>query len=213
MKGLLDILAKIVSVIFYPLFVPTLGMALLCHAYHNQVMPLATVWVVITIACTFILTCLLPITAIMILIRKGEITSIHIDDPKQRTMPYIYASIGFGFWTYLTTMVLQAPLCINIVAMGATMSILFVLIINHWWKISAHLTGMGGLLGGILSYCLSTLSFPTWGTLCIWLALTLVLMYARLWLKAHTPTQVVAGWLLGLSCTLIPNMILFYVFG
>lgn len=212
MKTSVDIFAKAVSIVFYPLFMPTIGMVLLCYAYH-QVMELNSAWVTINIVCTFVLTCLLPITAIMILIRKGEVTSIHIDDPKQRTMPYVYASVGFGFWSYLTTAILQAPLCINIVALGATLALFLVLIINHWWKISAHMTGMGGLLGGILSYYMYIQTFPSWGSLCIWLALTLVLMYARLWLKAHTPTQVIAGWLLGLSCTLIPNMILFYVFG
>jgi len=52
---------------------------------------------------------------------------------------------------------------------------------------------------------------PTWGTFALCLGLTLLLMYARLWLHAHTPTQVAIGWLLGLSCTFIPYLILSYV--
>lgn len=211
MKRLLDILAKAISAVFYPLFVPTIGMALLCHAFHNQVMPLTTAWVVIAIVCTFILTCILPLTAIMVLIKRGTITDIYITDHRQRTMPYLYAIVGFAFWSYLLIFTLQAPLCINVVAIGATIALILVMVINRWWKISAHLTGMGGLLGGILSYCLAITAVPTWSTLCIWLILTLILIYARLWLKAHTPTQVVAGWLLGLCCTLIPNIVITYV--
>ena len=35
-------------------------------------------------------------------------------------------------------------------------------------------------------------------------------MYTRLYLQAHTSTQVVTGWLLGLVCTLLPNIVIAY---
>ena len=210
MKRAIDTIAKALSCIFYPLFMPTIGMVLLCHAYHTQIMPLAGIWIATTIGCTILLSCILPLTAILILMRRGSITDIHISNAKQRTTPYLYSIIGFAFWAYMLIFTIKAPLCINVVAVGATIALIAVTIINYWWKISAHRTGMGGLLGGILSYCLSTQAIPTWGTLCTWLGCTLALMYARLYLKAHTPTQVVAGWLLGLCCTLIPNIIIYY---
>lgn len=206
----LDLIAKILSCIFYPLFMPTIGMVLLCHAYHTQIMPLSSLWIATTIGCTILLSCILPLTAIFILIRRGSITDIHISNPRQRTTPYLYSIVGFAFWLYMLIFTIKAPLCINVVALGAVVALCAVTIINYWWKISAHLTGMGGLFGGILSYCLSIQAFPTWGTLCIWLGLTIMLMYARIYLKAHTPTQVIAGWLLGLCCTLIPNIIIYY---
>jgi membrane-associated phospholipid phosphatase len=93
--------------------------------------------------------------------------------------------------------------------LGASISLLSVTIINHWWKISAHLTGIGGLLGGICSYgiCYSTLPFYP---ILIVLILALLLMYSRIHLRAHTPMQVVCGFLLGLLFTCIPNMILYH---
>ena len=36
-------------------------------------------------------------------------------------------------------------------------------------------------------------------------------MYARIYLNAHTPLQVIAGFLLGLVLTLVPNCLLSYV--
>lgn len=207
---IIDLIAKLLSGIFYPLFIPTIGIVLLCHAYHTQIMPLSSIWVATTIGCTILLSCILPLTAILILMRRGSIKDIHISNPRQRTTPYLYSIVGFAFWAYMLIFTIKAPLCINVVAVGAVMALCAVTIINYWWKISAHLTGMGGLLGGILSYCLSTQAFPTEGTLCIWLGLTIMLMCARIYLKAHTPTQVVAGWLLGLCCTLIPNIIIYY---
>ena len=210
MTKTLDIIAKTLSVVLYPLFVPTYGIALFCYAYSLHVAPLAGVWVAVAVIGTFILTCLLPITAIWIMMKKGEVKDLNIDNPRERTIPYLYSALGFGFWSYLLVQVLQAPIFISCVAIGGTLAIGLVAIINRWWKISAHLTGLGGLVGGILSYCLGLGAYPTWGTLCLFLGLSWALMWARLYLDAHTPAQVSAGWLLGLTCTFVPYCILNY---
>lgn len=170
-----------------------------------------TVWTVVAITGTFVLTCLLPITAIWIMVRRGKVSSMQIADASERTMPYVYSSMGFLFWTYLLTAILHVPFYIGMVAVGGTVAIGIVAFINQRWKISAHLTGFGGLFGGFISYCIGIGAMPTWSGLSVWLALSLLLMYARLRLNAHTSTQVVAGFLLGLSCTFLPYCILNYV--
>jgi membrane-associated phospholipid phosphatase len=104
---------------------------------------------------------------------------------------------------------MKMPLFLLLVAIGAIVALLIVTIINSWWKISAHLTGIGGLLGGICSYALYSSSLPI-GLICITLMLALILMYARLYLDAHTPMQVVCGFLLGLLATFVPNLIMTY---
>ena len=94
-----------------------------------------------------------------------------------------------------------------ICAIGATAALLAVTIINQWWKISAHLTAMGGLFGSICSIALAYSTLPT-TLLIIVLLISLLLMYARLYLDAHTPMQVICGYLLGIVCTFIPNVVL-----
>jgi beta-lactamase regulating signal transducer with metallopeptidase domain len=42
------------------------------------------------------------------------------------------------------------------------------------------------------------------------LIVSLLLMYARLYLNAHTPLQVVCGYILGIVCTFTPNLIIYY---
>lgn len=211
MNRILDIIAQALSVLLYPLFVPTYGIALFCYAYAKQVAYMPVVWIVIAIAGTFVLTCLLPMTSIWILMKQGRVKDIQIADAKQRTMPYLYSTVGFGCWAYLLIGVLHAPLYIGLIGVGATVAIGLVMVINRWWKISAHLTGFGGLVGGLLSYCLGVGAIPNAGALCGWLVLSLVLMYARLRLNAHTCAQVSAGWLMGLSCTFLPYCIASYV--
>lgn len=210
MSRFLDILAKIISVVLYPLFIPTYGIGLFCYMHGLHVAPLNLEWILVAVFGTFLLTCVLPITAIGIMMKKGEVKDFYIDNPHERTMPYIYSALGFAFWSYLLVSILHAPLFLSLIAIGATLAISLVAIINRAWKISAHLTGFGGLVGGIFCYCLGIGAIPTWGTFGIWLGLSLLLMWARLHTQAHTPAQVSAGWLLGLSCTFLPYCIYVY---
>ena len=101
MNKTLDIAAKILSVVLYPLFVPTYGMILFCWAHSLHVAPLPWIWVVIALVGTFLLTCIIPITAIWIMIRRGQVADIQIANANERTMPYIYTIFGFGCWAYL----------------------------------------------------------------------------------------------------------------
>ena len=207
MRSILEPIAKTLSVFFYPLFVPTYGIALFCAAHSLHVAPLSWVWMIVAIVGTFLLTCVLPITAIWIMMKRGQVKDLYIDNAAERTMPYMYSVLGFGFWAYLLIKILHAPLYISSVAVGATIAIGIVALINHWWKISAHLAGFGGLIGGIFCYCMGIGAIPTWYTLFLWLGLSWLLMWARLYLDAHTSAQVCAGWILGLASTLIPYWI------
>jgi membrane-associated phospholipid phosphatase len=96
-----------------------------------------------------------------------------------------------------------------LVVLGVILALLAVTIINHWWKISAHLTGIGGLIGGVCSFAMNYSILPV-GLVITLLLISLLLMYARLYLNAHTPMQVICGFLLGLLATFIPNIIMVY---
>lgn len=205
----LEIVAKTMSVVLYPLFVPTYGMALFCYAYGIHVVPMNGAWTAVALVGTFVLTCVLPVTAIWIMMRRGEVQDLYIDNPRERTMPYIYACLGFGFWAYLLSAILHAPLFLRFVAIGASAAIGIVAVINRWWKISAHLTGFGGLVGGLFAYCISIGAMPTISMMVLWFGLSLALMGARIYLNAHTPAQVCAGWLVGMACTALPYCIVY----
>ena len=186
-------------------------MVLFCFAFSRQTVALPWVWSAVAVGGTFLLTCVLPLTAILLLMKSGQVSSLQIENASERTMPYVYAAVGFGCWAYLLMRILHAPLSLNLIAVGATVALIIVALINRRWKISAHLTGLGGLVGGVISYYISVGAVPSCGAWCLWLGCSLVLMYARLYLHAHTPAQVCAGWLLGLSCTALPYGFIAYV--
>jgi len=198
-------IANVISAVFYPLFIPTYGMILFCAAIH-QLMPLPWTYWLIVIGSTLLLTFLIPFSLILYQVHKGDIDDIYIKNKDQRTLAYVETICGFGCWWYLLQMALHAPSWLCGVALGGTIAIALVAIINRWWKISAHLTGMGGLVGGILT-AFYNLQPTTYYLFYIALAITLLVMYARLYLNAHTQWQVIAGFALGLSCTMLISWI------
>ena len=191
------------------MWMPLYGVILFCLAARKLLPILPASYMGMCIAGTAILTLIIPIILLVFLWRKGYIDSLHIDNAKQRTTPYIYTLICYGFWAYFVRVTVKMPTFMLLVAIGAMVALLAVTIINHWWKISAHLTGIGGLLGGIFSFALNYSTLPLM-LIIIVLLLSLLLMYARLYLQAHTPMQVVCGFLLGLLCTCIPTLIMTY---
>lgn len=193
----------------YPLFIPTYGMGLYMASMHMRMPQLPIVYISIGIITTLVITAFIPIILMWILWKRGSISSLHIDNAQERTTPYIYTLICFGFWCYFIGAILKMPAVWLIAAIGSTVALLLVTIINHWWKISAHLTALGGLLGGLCSIALYYSVMPTMLIIGI-LLLSLLLMCARIYLNAHTPMQVICGYILGIICTFIPNLVVYH---
>lgn len=199
MSKFAHILSRILSAIAYPLFIPTLGVVLYSLLYSRLTPAIPMGAYIYYCGLTFVLTCLIPLGGILILIRKKVVTDIYITDARERRIPYIITLSCFCIWCFLVVRYMHVLPAFRLSAIGATMALCIVNLINPYWKISAHLTGIGGLIGGFILYQ------PVMG--CVLLGVALLLMYARLYLDAHTPLQVVCGWLLGLVMTFIPNLI------
>lgn len=209
MQKNLNILSQAWSILLYPMLMPLYGILLFCFSVKHFLPLLSTTYIWLCIAGTVVLALFIPVMLLFLMWRKGYIDSLYINNTKQRTTPYIYTLICYGFWGYFLRVTMQLPIFLLFVVVGAMVALLLVTIINNWWKISAHLTGIGGLLGGICSFALNYSTLPL-VLIIIVFVVALLLMYARIYLNAHTPLQVVCGFLLGLFCTFIPTFIMTY---
>ena len=126
-----------------------------------------------------------------------------MEDREERSVPYIYAVFSAAIWCFFLWHVMKIPSFIVMMSVAATIVLGLVAVINRWWKISAHLSCFGALIGGVAGYCWYTSNFNLW-LIPTLLGLALILMYSRLYLKAHTAMQVVCGFLLGMITTFIP---------
>ena len=209
MHKLLNILSNAWSVVLYPMLMPMYGMLLFCYAIRQLSPELPMLYLLICVIGTIVLTLVIPITLLLFMHWRGSIDSLHIDNPRQRTMPYIYTMICYGFWAYFVHGIVRLPVFMLVIICGAIGALGIVTIINHWWKISAHLTGIGGLLGGVCSFAMNYARLPL-GMIITLLVVSLLLMYARIYLNAHSPMQVVCGFILGILAIFVPNFIMLY---
>jgi len=206
--NIIKIATQTLCILTYPLFMPTYGMILFCVSFSQHFMVLPIGYCFTVCIATLFFTCILPLSLILYMWKKGQVSDLYITNPKQRTMPYLYSIIGFIAWIFFIGKTMHAPSYLFVPAIGGTIALGLVTLINQYWKISAHLCGIGGLLGGILCYAMAIASWPILTVLII-LIISLLLMYARIYLNAHSSGQVVAGYLLGLSCTTLPYWILY----
>jgi membrane-associated phospholipid phosphatase len=98
---------------------------------------------------------------------------------------------------------LQFPTFIVAMGISSTVSIFVIVLINLKWEISAHLAGIGALCGAIFGVCYRIAINPFW-LLVLILSLSALVALARIELKAHTPWQTLAGFLVGFTLVLTP---------
>lgn len=196
---------NIISLTLQPLLMPTYGMLILININVFDALPLN--WKMIAILGTLVFTGLVPAAPILLLMKKGAIHDLFISRREERTMPYLFSFFAYIFWTLFLWHTLQLPLFMVAIGVGTALSILLITFINLKWKISAHLSGIGGLAGGIFGISYRLAYNPIW-LLVIILFLSALVALSRIELKAHTPGQTLAGFLLGFMSVILPCLFL-----
>ena len=194
---------QIISLVFQPLLMPTYAMLLLMNMEIFILLPLR--WRLIAIIGTFIFTGVLPALPIWLMMRRGDVNDLFISKREERTMPYLFSFMAYVFWALFMWRTLQFPMFIVAMGMGSAVSIFIIVIINLKWKISAHAAGMGGLCGSVFGVCYRTAINPV-GFIALILLISGLVAFSRLELKAHTPGQVLAGFVVGFIMVFTPGL-------
>ena len=190
----MNLLARIFSIILQPIFVPLYGVILLTtYDPVLSVLPLSAkslIWLIV-----FLSTGVFPAIIIGIGIKYGGVSDGFISDRTERPIPFFLTFLCYLFGVFwLSRIGLNSFYIAPII--GAAVSILIILPINHFWKISAHLSGMGGLCGGMFTFAIIYGTTPIIALVAL-IILSGILGWARMELKAHTVGQVCCGWLNG----------------
>lgn len=195
---------KVISFVFQPILMPTYGMIMLLYTDIFTFYP--ENWKIISVLGTLLFTGILTATPILIMMWKGELKDMYISKKEQRTMPYLFSILAYTFWTVFMYRVLQFPNFLVAMAAGSTISIVLITVINLKWKISAHLSGIGGLTGGLFAVCLQLGMNPIAVIISV-LAASALTAVSRIELKAHTPYQTLAGFSVGFLATFLPGIL------
>lgn len=145
----------------------------------------------------FIGTFLLPILLLPFFLYKKFVQKITLDTRKERIVPLII-TVGAYYLSYFVIKQLPLLLIFNKFILAATFSVGITLIITLYWKISAHMIGIGGLLGCVIAMALK---FSVDFRIIIMIAILIsgLVGFSRLYLKAHNNLQVYSGFFIGLS--------------
>ena len=198
-------ISEILSPVFSPLLVPTYGMVLAAFLTILRMLPSNLLWTAIGI--TFVITCLVPVSAIVALYRSGVIKDPALNNRTERFIPYgvvVLCYLGCDFFFYKAS----APFWLPMFFAGGALATVISTVVNCWWKISAHAAAMGGLVALVFRIVASHYALFNMN---VWLSGVIIaaglVMTARVYLSRHTLWQVLAGCANGFLCVYLMSMI------
>lgn len=198
-------ISKILSVVFHPLVMPSLGLLMIYNS-GTYVSMLSTEAERIIFLIVAVGTFLLPLSLIPVFIYTRMVSTVEMKERSERFFPLLITSALF-YIDYFVLRSLMVPRIIQLFILAATLSVVLTSLINIKWKISAHMVGIGGLIGALLA-----MSFRLLADISVSLIISIVIAgllgFARLNLNAHKPSEIYGG--LGLG--FLTNMLLIIFF-
>ena len=184
---------KLISVLFHPVFIPTMTVFLVIKQYSNIII-LENQAMIIFIG-TLIFSMFLPLLNVFFLLFLKKINSLEMQKKEERYLPLLFAiaSMLVGFYV-LKDIFNYAPIMKSIY-LGAIYALVPALLITKKWKISLHMLAIGGACGVFFS--LEILFGNSLYTLFSFIFTSGILGYSRFNLKAHSLNQIYTGYILG----------------
>jgi hypothetical protein len=189
--------ANIISHLFHPLLMATYGCLIVFFGLTDTIYFIFTPFklkLVLTFT-IFSFTFLLPVLNLLILYKLGYVSSLMVEDRRERTFPLLMTSLCYFGLFYMIYDFNIWP-AIKLFILGGGLCIFFAAIVTLWWQISAHMIGIGGLIGALLAICYF-MQMPILMAICACLIIAGCIGFARLKLYAHTPAQVYIGFIFG----------------
>jgi len=133
---------------------------------------------------------LVPVLYVLYLYRVGRVRDMHMSDIRQRRIPYLISIVGavIVFGSILT---FDGPELLGSLAVSNFIGLTILWIINFYWLISSHMASIS--LAGLFIMFVFGIQ-----TVVLVLPLVMLVFWARLVLRRHTPLQLTAGMVVGI---------------
>ena len=197
-------LSKLISIILHPIFMPLLALHLTLLVLPSLAFTLSQSLLLIYSILIFS-TILLPLVSVFWLIQTGKVSSLEMNNHKERSWPLFKTAIWMSIGYYLLQRLLLYTPILKAELLGAILIVLLSAIISKFWKISLHLLAIGGLVGVFIALQIIYGNFLY--LILLFIFLSGVLGFARIKQKAHNSAQIYVGFLLGLSVELITLLV------
>jgi membrane-associated phospholipid phosphatase len=191
-------IALALTVVFQPLIVPSLVVALLFYAIPESTsVPIGNRWSIWLLVMET--TLLIPMLSVIGMRMTSFLPSLQMVTKEERVWPFSVTALFYLMtWCFFYFKLNIDPLLVF--SLGViTLCVVLLTLITYFWKISAHLTGLSGLLAIIAvlahKFPSTSLLYPLMGAV----LLCGLVGSARLLLDAHKPTEILGGFILGFS--------------
>lgn len=218
----MKVISTIISYFFHPLFVVAmmLGILLVINPYLFGINKHAEGLLIISVVTMSIM---FPMISVALMKMLGLIDTLEMKGDKERVGPLIASGI-FYLWLFVNiknnNMVPQA---FSFFVLGSTIALFIAFFISNFSRISLHTIGIGGLLMGLIlirynfAYDTFILNLKGLGSYSVHMDLVIIVAIiicglvgtARLYLKAHDSSQVMGGYLVGITSQVLAFLIFF----
>ena len=191
--------ARVISILFTPFYLPMVGLMALFAFSYLALMPWAYKLQVLIMV--YVFTILLPTLLIHLYRRYRGWNLIELGHKERRLVPYVISIFCYFFCVYLME-ALHIPHFMGTIVSAALFIQIVCALINVWWKISAHMAAIGGVVGALFVFGELFAFNPVWW-LCLVFIVAGILGTSRMILRQHSLAQVIAGFFVGVVCAII----------
>lgn len=191
--------AHTLSLLLHPVWMPTLALVIAFGIDPHLTFAFTPKGQWVVVGMVFVMTAMFPLSSMLMLWRSGAVSALSVPGRKERIVPFLLTLIYLCMAYYLLRRTPNSPATLALFA-GIIIAAMADLLITLRWKISMHMTGIGGIVGMVLGLML--LHGAPAHFLPLLLLLAGALGTARLLVTDHSPAQVYAGALVGFAAML-----------
>ena len=191
--------ARITSIVFTPFSIPFLAFLVLFLFSYLRIMPILYKGIVLGIVYCF--TILTPTITIFLFRKINGFARQELSERKKRYVPILLTIISYVFCLLMMRKLNIPWYMTGIIFVSLVISIICILV-NLKWKLSEHMAGVGGIIGGLVSFS-ALFSYNPVVWLCLFILIAGILGSARIVLGHHTLGEVLSGFVVGLVCSFL----------
>ena len=190
-------IAKVISYIFHPLFIPSYAILILLNTNNHLSFMIPFKGKLMLVGVVMLTTVILPILTSFMLKRMKIIHSLLPQTKEERIYLLLNTAI-FYYLTYYLVKGTQVSVVFNYFMMGSTFLVICSIMITFFHRISLHMIATGGMLGGLLGLTFGHAVDAT-GFIIVVILLAGLIGTARMTMDSQKPAEVYSGFLVGMT--------------
>lgn len=193
--------SRYISAIFSPMLMPSY-----CVALAMWLTPLSDIAentrLIVSLVVLF-LTGIIPFAMLFALLKAGYVNNLDVSNRTQRLIPILAISLCYIAATIYIHRIKGSD-WLAMIYVGAFAAGVICAIVSTFWKISAHGTAAGAVIGLLMRFVVSELNvIPMLPWVIGAILLGGIIGVSRMVLRAHTPGEYIAGEVLGAVCVFV----------